>query len=47
VNDPVTDVLLVIILGCIPALILLVPRDPFVRQWAARRHIRRLRNVRR
>lgn len=40
-TDPLSDLLLTVILVCTPAIALLLPRDPLVRRWAARRAVRR------
>jgi hypothetical protein len=40
-TDPLSDVLLAVILCCTPPLLLLLPRDPLVRRWLARRSVRR------
>lgn len=40
-TDPLSDLLLAVILVCTPPLVLLVPRDPLVRRWQARRVVRR------
>lgn len=42
-HDPLSMALLVVILGCTPPLIVLLPRDPLMRRWLARRDIRKLR----
>lgn len=41
-SDPLSDTLLAVILCCAPPLLLLVPRDPLMRRWLARRKLRRL-----
>jgi hypothetical protein len=43
VTDPLSYALLTVIVACTPPLVLLVPRDPMVRRWLARRYVRRLR----
>lgn len=35
--------MILVILGCLPPLIILLPQDPLVRRWLARRSLRRLR----
>ena len=44
VTDPLSDVLLAVILVCTQILIVLLPRDPLLRRWSVRRSIRRFRN---
>jgi hypothetical protein len=41
VTDPLSDALLAVILVCTPLLIVLLPRDPLMRRWLARRAVRR------
>jgi hypothetical protein len=43
VTDPLSDVLIAVIVVCTPALVLLLPRDPLVRRWQVRRSVRRFR----
>lgn len=43
VADPLSDVLIAVIVVCTPPLVLLLPRDPLVRRWQVRRSIRRFR----
>jgi hypothetical protein len=43
VADPLSDVLIGVIVICTPPLVLLLPRDPLVRRWQVRRSIRRFR----
>lgn len=40
-SDLLSDTLLAVILCCAPPLVVLVPRDPLVRRWLARRKLRR------
>ncbi len=42
-TDPLSYLLLAVILACTALLVLLLPRDPLVRRWLTRRDIRRYR----
>ncbi|HEX3588025.1 MAG TPA: hypothetical protein VHV74_00240 [Pseudonocardiaceae bacterium] len=42
-HDPLSVALLAVILVCTPPLVVLLPRDPLLRRWLARRDLRRLR----
>lgn len=42
VTDPLSVLLIAVIVACTPPLVLLLPRDPLVRRWQARRHVRRM-----
>lgn len=42
-TDPLSLMLLIVIVACVPPLVLLVPRDPLVRRWQARRYVRQFR----
>jgi hypothetical protein len=43
VTDPLSVMLMAVIVACTYPLVLLLPRDPLVRRWQARRYVRRLR----
>jgi hypothetical protein len=42
VGDPLSVVLLAVIVACTSPLVLLLPRDPLIRRWLLRRSLRRL-----
>ncbi len=42
-TDPLSDVLIAVILVCTPILTVLLPRDPLIRRWLTKRAIRRFR----
>lgn len=43
VTDPLSVTLMAVIVACTYPLVLLLPRDPLVRRWQARRSVRRMR----